>query len=460
MRIGNSLAEARRDAAHRALARKRAILFMLAVSAAIACMMAAMGGERLLKAFRVGRTPPGAASCLILRPKVVNPPPAPVRPSDQHHGYQAVTLDEGSDEFDRRASGHGGHTGEIQITLLWHNTNDIDLHVDPPDGPEIYYDHMMTGAGWLDVDMNAADEFSTEPVENIVWPRGEAPAGRYSVRVYHYANHGGHDPTSYEVKVKINNTERLFRGQLESPDDNDLVYEFDYSPPADRRPSPQAAVTHQPRQVESQPRTPVDTHVDRDNGLPDHFWYYVLVVATWTALISLCLALALILAQSLFKKRLLHPTPGTGKALVATPMLGFAAGGIAQMTYGLLAGSSDCQPYDLALGWLILGGLLAVGMSRIVPNLPPTRAALAGVAGGVIGSAAYGGCMRLFSDCAGREAGAVLVGSAIALAVLITVAATPIFRVPTYAVRPESVRLTSGVRVARYRTSKVIVRTS
>src|SRR5262249_5683021 len=50
-------------------------------------------------------------------------------------------------------------------------------------------------------DMNAAGPMSVTPVENIYWPKGRAPAGKYRVAVHHFANHGGPDPTAYKVSV-------------------------------------------------------------------------------------------------------------------------------------------------------------------------------------------------------------------------------------------------------------------
>jgi hypothetical protein len=75
----------------------------------------------------------------------------------------------------------GGRTGEVQFALAWKNVNDLDLHVIVPSGEQISYSHKRSRCrGFLDVDMNVDGE-STEPVENVRWLKGQAPAGRYTV---------------------------------------------------------------------------------------------------------------------------------------------------------------------------------------------------------------------------------------------------------------------------------------
>jgi IPT/TIG domain len=76
-------------------------------------------------------------------------------------------------------------SGDVQITLVWDDTNDLDLHVIDPSGEEIFYNHTMAASGGrLDVDANAGCGSTTSsPRENIFWPTGQAPNGTYTVRV-------------------------------------------------------------------------------------------------------------------------------------------------------------------------------------------------------------------------------------------------------------------------------------
>ena len=75
-------------------------------------------------------------------------------------------------------------TGDVQITLRWESSADLDLHVIEPDGTEIWYQDpgpTATG-GQLDVDSNVGCEQEAS-VENIFWPSGDAPSGRYTIEV-------------------------------------------------------------------------------------------------------------------------------------------------------------------------------------------------------------------------------------------------------------------------------------
>ena len=116
------------------------------------------------------------------------------------------------DEFDRRVDREGGQSGNVQITLIWNNVNDLDLWVTCPNGQRIYYGSMQGCGGVLDIDANAG-RTGNSPVENVTWPNG-APPGRYRIEIDHYANRGGPDPTPYRVRVRIGDEERIYEGVL------------------------------------------------------------------------------------------------------------------------------------------------------------------------------------------------------------------------------------------------------
>jgi hypothetical protein len=130
--------------------------------------------------------------------------------------------------FSKRLTRAGAKTGDIQISLIWYNTNDIDLHVTPPSGDHIYYNRRVSRCrGVLDVDMNANGPESQEPVENVYWARGKAPRGKYTVAVHHYASHGAPDPTQYTVMVSVDGEIRIFSGELSYGDPPRIIYSFD-----------------------------------------------------------------------------------------------------------------------------------------------------------------------------------------------------------------------------------------
>ncbi|MCL2833691.1 MAG: VWA domain-containing protein [Treponema sp.] len=130
-------------------------------------------------------------------------------------GYQQALLNyrEGSvnrvlffsdgTEFSSRLNLAGAKSGDIRVSLIWNNRNDLDLHVFTPKGEEIYYGHKKdTTGGMLDVDMNVTGE-TTKPVENIFWGQGRAAQGRYRVVVRNYGYHEkSTEPTPFQIEIK------------------------------------------------------------------------------------------------------------------------------------------------------------------------------------------------------------------------------------------------------------------
>ena len=75
----------------------------------------------------------------------------------------------------------GAQMGILTVSLVWHSKLDLDLAVIPPSGNEINYRNKSHSGGCLDVDMNASEPKTDEPVENVYF---EAPElGAYRVRV-------------------------------------------------------------------------------------------------------------------------------------------------------------------------------------------------------------------------------------------------------------------------------------
>jgi hypothetical protein len=65
--------------------------------------------------------------------------------------------------------------GALRFTLTWSTPGDMDLHVMPPCGTEIYFGRTSACGGTLDV-----DDTSQRGPENIFWPTSFTP-GRYYV---------------------------------------------------------------------------------------------------------------------------------------------------------------------------------------------------------------------------------------------------------------------------------------
>jgi tRNA (guanosine-2'-O-)-methyltransferase len=82
--------------------------------------------------------------------------------------------------------GCGYQTGQVQVTVAWNGTADIDLHVHDPMGEELSYAHRSSSSGGaLDRDATAACSQSPPTVENVYF--AQAPRGQYRARVHVYA---------------------------------------------------------------------------------------------------------------------------------------------------------------------------------------------------------------------------------------------------------------------------------
>ncbi len=154
--------------------------------------------------------------------------------------YPQKTFEERKADIDaeikQRVTSAGGlYDGvDVRASLIWNNRNDLDLHVIPPSGEEVYYGHKKSRCGgWLDVDMNVRGE-TTKPVENIRWAEGQAPKGRYKVFVQNYAfKEPKHAPTDFKVEVEVDGEVKHFEGRVSANGEtgsrsNVIVHEFDY----------------------------------------------------------------------------------------------------------------------------------------------------------------------------------------------------------------------------------------
>ena len=133
-------------------------------------------------------------------------------------------------ELQERLNREGAMTGDVQISLMWENFNDLDLHVVCPSGERIHGGNKLSECGGeLDVDANVRPD-TKKPVENVVWPGVTAPPGSYQVYVHHYKKHKKRrtkDPTSFQIIVNNVGDYREYHGDLTHGDPIRLVCQFD-----------------------------------------------------------------------------------------------------------------------------------------------------------------------------------------------------------------------------------------
>jgi hypothetical protein len=130
-------------------------------------------------------------------------------------------------------------SGDIQISVSWTDSADVDLHVIDPAGEEIFFGHKASASGGtLDLDANAAcspNESSPARVfysnENVVWPVGQAPNGTYRV-VLDYWSDCGVAQTDWVATVQRQGAApQIFTGTFTGlssgvPDDTVTVFTF------------------------------------------------------------------------------------------------------------------------------------------------------------------------------------------------------------------------------------------
>ena len=319
------------------------------------------------------------------------------RPSQQADGDGAAGLMFNPDLAARLRREHA-QTGDVQVSLMWNNRNDLDLHVFDPNGEEISYKLKRSkSGGWLDVDMNRDRGSATnQPVENIFWPSAAAPIGTYKVYVHHYANHGGADPTDYVVGVLVGGTAQVaaqesrareFAGKISRGQPPQLVHELTVSPPSESRP------------VVS--------------------WRTTFLTAGWTALLAIGLSLSLVAAQNWYLQRPLLSARQATIVIGGGLFAGTIAGGIGHLFFEITSQHLASGHFSRVMGWLILGAILGRGMAYFIANLPGLRAAIAGSIGAVIAALAFVLITPVVSETAGRLAGAAILGLAIGLMVAI-----------------------------------------
>lgn len=121
-------------------------------------------------------------------------------------------------------------TGDVAFRLAWEGESDLDLIVQDPAGHCINFGTGTSpSGGLLDVDCNSGSgRLCPAPVENIYWPRGSAPSGRYLFWAYAHALIPAEAPLPFQLQV-LRGTEvvRLIRGRVRKHQELHGAWAFD-----------------------------------------------------------------------------------------------------------------------------------------------------------------------------------------------------------------------------------------
>ncbi len=105
----------------------------------------------------------------------------------------------------------GGSMGFFNISLVWDNTDDLDLSVTTPSGETIYFGARVSKCGGrLDIDANANYICTKIPIENIYWD-DIPPNGKYKIIVTNY-NSRNTAKTPFRCLVRYKNIIKAFDG--------------------------------------------------------------------------------------------------------------------------------------------------------------------------------------------------------------------------------------------------------
>lgn len=139
---------------------------------------------------------------------------APVDPTARRlfkweNGFSWSYAGDMADSIKEKVKAAGGNvTGDFRASLAWWNHDDLDLHLQGPNGAHIWFRNKVDArtGGALDVDMNAGSGTTRTPVENITYPsRGRMVEGAYRLFVNQWQARES-DNVGFEVEVEFDGT--------------------------------------------------------------------------------------------------------------------------------------------------------------------------------------------------------------------------------------------------------------
>jgi len=158
--------------------------------------------------------------------------PVPIQPTEPAVS-EIITLDDGEYRFTGPAVGNTT-SYDVEITLHWNSTANLDLRVIGPDGDLITAGSPPSATGGFFQQATGANEICFEsegaPLEVITWRLGTAPSGLYQIIVEHVnsCNAAAEEDTLFWVSFKNDGPEERFWVEYIEPGD---VFNFSFVRP-------------------------------------------------------------------------------------------------------------------------------------------------------------------------------------------------------------------------------------
>jgi len=128
------------------------------------------------------------------------------------NNFSWVYNGEVTDSIAERVKSAGGNVkGVLRCSLAWFNKDDLDIHMNEPNGKHIYYrSKSSTSSGNLDVDANAGTRHIRNAVENISYSsKAKMREGDYVVSVHNYSKRESID-VGFELEVEYDGVVQTF----------------------------------------------------------------------------------------------------------------------------------------------------------------------------------------------------------------------------------------------------------
>lgn len=440
--------------------KKTRILF--AVIGGITCLVGAGVAEALFHHFKSGakvRDYHAPSIHFASKPDKVTkrialpPPPPPFDPN--------APENQQSPDIKQRLRRMNATSGEVQISLAWDNTNDLDLICKDPTGESTDgYNQASSTGGLLDVDMNPTNEndihpinmlklnlregntnpnrrtgTSNKPIENIYWPSGRAPFGIYKVYVHHFGNKEQVEKVPFRLEIKVRDRVLKFNSTLPKDDfarngaEMKQVYTFEVRDPAlDQPPPPPPQTTATTANTSgntanpSQNNPPVPqfrTETTEDYKL-EIFPTTLKIASLWGLIIGL-LPFALYIGQQIYMGEKLFRENKGFLCLFAAPVCGIVASCAGQSVHAFCTTVLPPYVYPVShfFSWLLVGGAFSAAIAFMIPRLTLLPTAIVGVSSFAFTSLFLQGMNAVNAGSVGRIVSSLVIGSAIGALILL-----------------------------------------